>query len=220
MPQEPKPDARRAILVAAIGLFAEKGYAAATVRDLCARAGGVNVSAVNYYFGGKGNLYAEILRLMLTGLFDGARPGPTASGEAPTGEDALRAFVTGYCRMLYGSGPLAIDLGRIYAREMLSPSPFLDAVARQTLAPGAQELLDLLRPLLGPDPAPGLVRRAAAFTIGTITYFAYNNEAFRRIFPDHPDITEAWEETAEEACAFILGGLARLAVAAPREDHP
>ena len=210
MSQDHAPGTRPAILAAAIGLFAEKGYRAATVRELCARAG-VNGSAVNYHFGGKEKLYGEVLRLLLQGLLAGVRL-PSPGDDAPgTREEALRAFVADYCRMLYGGGRVAADLCRVFAREMVSPSPFLDALTAQCLRPATLALTDFLRPFLGPDPSEALVRDAAAFAIGTMSYFAYNNEAFRRIFPDHPGMEAAWEETAARAFAFIAGGLSRLA---------
>ncbi len=51
-------DPRERILSAAGQEFAEKGYEAATIRDICTAAG-VNVAAVNYYFGDKRRLYNE-----------------------------------------------------------------------------------------------------------------------------------------------------------------
>ena len=52
---------RERILLAAGREFAERGYEAATVRDICAAAG-VNVAAVNYYFGDKRRLYIESVK--------------------------------------------------------------------------------------------------------------------------------------------------------------
>ncbi|HMO76084.1 MAG TPA: TetR family transcriptional regulator [Sphingopyxis sp.] len=51
---------RAAILFAAQQIFAEKGFAAATVRDITARAG-VNQSLVSRYFGGKLKLFEAAL---------------------------------------------------------------------------------------------------------------------------------------------------------------
>src|ERR1700683_3182024 len=56
------PDGTRTKLLDAAGhVFADFGYQAATVREICARAG-VNIALVNYYFGDKLELYTEVLR--------------------------------------------------------------------------------------------------------------------------------------------------------------
>lgn len=64
--QPPKggPDARAAISAAASDLFLERGYTAATLREIARRAG-YDVALVSYYFGSKGELFAEVMRLTL-----------------------------------------------------------------------------------------------------------------------------------------------------------
>jgi AcrR family transcriptional regulator len=53
----PTPDPTREKLLEAAGqIFAEHGFQAATVREICSRAG-ANVAAINYYFGDKVELY-------------------------------------------------------------------------------------------------------------------------------------------------------------------
>ena len=54
-------DTKNRLLDAADALFCEKGFDGVSVRELTAAAG-CNVAAVNYYFGGKDNLYAEMFR--------------------------------------------------------------------------------------------------------------------------------------------------------------
>jgi len=56
------PELTRDKLIEAAGhVFAERGYRAATIREICRRAG-ANVAAVNYTFGDKMGLYTEVLR--------------------------------------------------------------------------------------------------------------------------------------------------------------
>src|SRR5579862_3501720 len=52
---------RERLLEAAGEVFAQKGFREATIREICSRAG-ANIAAINYHFGGKERLYAEVLR--------------------------------------------------------------------------------------------------------------------------------------------------------------
>jgi AcrR family transcriptional regulator len=49
-------DARSRLVISALRLFAEKGYKAASTREIC-DAAGANISAIRYYFGDKASLY-------------------------------------------------------------------------------------------------------------------------------------------------------------------
>ncbi len=55
----PPPGTRERVLDAAERLFAERGFAATSVRDITDGAG-ANLGAVNYYFRSKENLYVEV----------------------------------------------------------------------------------------------------------------------------------------------------------------
>src|SRR3981081_1252135 len=55
----PSDHTRSAILTAAERLYADRGFADVTLRDIVASAG-VNLAAVNYHFGSKDELIAEL----------------------------------------------------------------------------------------------------------------------------------------------------------------
>ena len=55
-------DTAKKILAAATKLFADKGFSGVSVREILQSAGVGNIGAISYYFGGKRELYLEILR--------------------------------------------------------------------------------------------------------------------------------------------------------------
>ncbi|MGC1583575.1 MAG: TetR family transcriptional regulator, partial [Candidatus Acidiferrales bacterium] len=57
----PEDPTRAKLLKAAGAAFAERGYYATTIREICMRAG-ANVAAVNYHFHDKIGLYTEVLQ--------------------------------------------------------------------------------------------------------------------------------------------------------------
>jgi len=213
MTEDEKMDMRQRIFWAGVKEFAEKGFDGATVRDICREAGGANVNAVNYYYGGKKQLYKAILEAML-GQGQKEMSDPAAWGsEGSSPSEKLQGFVYAYCRMLYGGGAVSAMFVRIFAREMVSPSDSLDEMAATYLRPQSLALRAFTRELLesltpgGRPVADEEAADCASFMIGVMTYYAYNWEAYTRIFPEHPGMEAAWEAVARQAYVFIRGGL-------------
>jgi AcrR family transcriptional regulator len=92
----PGERARTRILDTAEALFADEGPAAVTLRSIAAAAG-VNVAAVNYYFGSKDKLFEEMFLRRVVPLNEERLARLTACIEgadgAPTLEDIVAAYV-------------------------------------------------------------------------------------------------------------------------------
>ncbi|HKZ09871.1 MAG TPA: TetR/AcrR family transcriptional regulator [Rhodanobacteraceae bacterium] len=95
MRDNPQFSTRQRILGAAEELFAERGFAAASLRQVTAAAK-VNLAAVNYHFGSKNNLIEEVFRRRLDELSDRRleRLAALAKSDSVTLEDLLDAFIT------------------------------------------------------------------------------------------------------------------------------
>ena len=91
-PKNPPPDRRADILDAALRLFAEKGYAAATNAEI-ARAAGVTAAALYYYFPSKEELFRAAVREHI-GRFVPTLAALTGNGDAAAGSpESFRAIL-------------------------------------------------------------------------------------------------------------------------------
>jgi AcrR family transcriptional regulator len=92
-----------AVLAAATDLFAERGPAATSIRDIAARSG-VNHGLVYRHFGTKDDLVAAVLDHLSTEMIETVAAGPTAMSGTTSGSSAVeqhwrvvaRAILDGY----------------------------------------------------------------------------------------------------------------------------
>src|SRR5262245_56133679 len=97
-------DATRSRLIEAAGhVFAEQGFKATTVRDICAKAG-ANVAAVNYHFGGKEGLYNAVLRHAHRCCAVGNAEQAVAAAEGKSAEERLGIFIRGFLTNIFADG--------------------------------------------------------------------------------------------------------------------
>ncbi|MDD3118465.1 MAG: CerR family C-terminal domain-containing protein [Victivallales bacterium] len=112
-------DKREKIIPAALEEFVEHGYAGARIRRICDRAG-VNLAAVNYYFGGKEELYRAVLEFsfQLPDPFDTIRD---EMGRDIEPETLLSHLMVNFLRNTSTAGELYRYRFRLIVREMISP---------------------------------------------------------------------------------------------------
>jgi TetR/AcrR family transcriptional regulator, regulator of cefoperazone and chloramphenicol sensitivity len=151
---------RAKILETAGEVFAEKGYEAATIREICERAG-VNLAAVNYYFRGKEPLYSEVLiRAHSCGTQDGDSPAwpPDATPGAK-----LKFFIH---RMLTHMLSITSEPweARLTMREIMSPTPAGKRVFQDHFRQVFHQLHEILDEILPPH-MPDHKRHQIAFSI-------------------------------------------------------
>ena len=125
--QERAAQARQQLLGEATRIFAAKGYAGATTREIC-EAAGVNLAAIRYYFGNKEGLYRAALLEPIR-----------AVTERLAGFDALQLDFAQAMRQVLGPlleiaqrGDHELQVARLHLRETLEPTPiFRDLVQRE-----------------------------------------------------------------------------------------
>lgn len=141
-------ETRERILTVACEVFADKGYHEATVEDICTRAG-TNIAAINYHFGSKDQLYAQVWRR----AFDEANAAYPPEGglktDAPA-EDRLRGTIHSLVGQAVNPGRIG-HAGKLLLQEIVHPTDVIEHVKHDALGPLQQRMKALMRELLGPE---------------------------------------------------------------------
>ncbi len=153
-------DTRTRILNAAGPVFAEKGFQAATVRDIC-QAASVNLASVNYYFGDKERLYIESVKRARQMRAEQVPLPDWPAGTSP--ETKLRDFIrTMMTRMVVlEKAPWQVQL---MMREVLQPTAACREMVQDYFRPQFELLLDILDEVL-PSDTPQDKRQKVGFSI-------------------------------------------------------
>jgi TetR/AcrR family transcriptional regulator, regulator of cefoperazone and chloramphenicol sensitivity len=212
-PDSAKDDVTRSrLLKAAAAVFAEIGFSAATVRQICTKAE-VNVAAVNYHFGDKLGLYTEVLKHSAGP--DAQLKIRAAMAAAPSAEDALRIFARGMFEKAYGDRPEA-DM-KIITREMVNPTPAFDAVVDQVVRPQYKELCGVFGQIIGHPAGSDATRLCVYSFMGQILHYFHGREMIARLSPAL-SIPKERNRIADHIVAFTIAGLKATTPAVERKQ--
>jgi AcrR family transcriptional regulator len=153
-------ETRERLLAAAGPVFAARGFKEATVREIC-QAAGVNIAAVNYYFGDKERLYIEAVKLAHCDRINHHPPPSWSDGTPPARKlhDFVRVLLA---RML--QDPSEAWHTQLMLRELLQPTAACVELVRDYIKPQFSLLLEIIDELL-PVEAPLERRHLIAFSI-------------------------------------------------------
>lgn len=134
------------MLEAAARLFAAHGLKRVTVRSIC-RAARANVAAVNYHFGNKADLYAEVMHRAIDVLRTMTELSRRA-GEGRAPEDQLKAYIRLMAERIMDPPASDAWIHPLIMREMADPTPALGALVERGLRPRIEYLCDVVGAML------------------------------------------------------------------------
>ncbi|MCF8005705.1 MAG: CerR family C-terminal domain-containing protein [Chromatiaceae bacterium] len=199
---------RERLLQAALEVFAEHGYRAATIREICRRAD-ANVAAVHYHFGDKSKLYEAIYGHLFETLHERrtAFLPPDANPEVRLRVHIRTLFEEIFC--CEGNSERQVQLSRLYLNEMVRPTEALDRIVTEHFEPDARMLYEIVAALLETTPTDPLTIDCAASVIGQILYYHHAMPILSRLHPDRPAVAERLDAIIEQVWLFSLGGIER-----------
>jgi AcrR family transcriptional regulator len=200
-------ETRRQLLAAAGEVFAEVGFRKATVREICRRAD-ANVAAVNYHFGDKETLYAEVLRHSQQKAFEKYPPLLGVAADAPP-EEKLNAFVRSFLLRIFDDGSTTW-FGKMMSREMVEPTGALDTLLEVRIRPMADQLRGIVAEILGYPLNSEKVRFCSFSIVGQCVFFHHCRTMIFRLFPEQRLDASVVEQLAGHIARFSLAAMQNL----------
>ncbi len=185
---------RKKLVLAALKLFADKGFEGASTREI-ADAAGANISAIRYYFGDKAGLY----RAAFTELCD-----PHACGgfdAALSMDQALGRFFAEFLEPLKQGETLRLVM-KLHFREMIEPTGVWAAEIQSEIKPQHQLMVSMLTQRFGIS-APDLdVQRLALSIVGMAVHYYVGQDVIAAIAPDVLANADAIDTLAERLAQY------------------
>jgi AcrR family transcriptional regulator len=199
---------RSRILEAAGRVFAEKGFLQATSREICDLAQ-ANTAAVNYYFGGKEQLYLEVLREADQRLVDRqAIQSILQTGSNP--EQILEELFRTVLHALIGSEPRSW-YARLLLREMTAPSGALAEVFEHRIRPNMMAFRQVVAGIMKLPAEHLSVIRGALSAMAQCLFVFQNRQMVELAIPEYQLDPASVDQLARHMTVFALGGFHAIA---------
>ena len=191
-------------------IFGKNGFRATTIR-MIANEAGVNVAAVNYHFGDKEGLYAEVLDAIFTVGFT-RFPSDPGIGVDATPKDRLKAFIRATMhRLLSQEGWGGLEgKARLIAREMLDPTPAFAQVVNKFIRPHKDMLVSIISSLVDLKDEPERVLLCAVSILGQCIYYVYATAIIKQVAAEYTPLESNIDRIVDHVLEFSLGGLEKI----------
>lgn len=194
-------DARDRLIAAATEIFAQKGFAEASTREIC-RLAGVNIASIHYYFGDKASLYREVFRIPERLL-----NWPSAMDDRDSSlADAVGAWYR-YLLTFVETPDEATRLRLLFLREQMQPSGIVDTTRSDILRPLHDRLSQFLCARLNLKHPDLELHQLACNLVGMAMVLIIERQAIQKFVPGMLDSVEQLEATANRltraACTLI-----------------
>jgi len=193
------------ILLTAGPIFAEKGFEAATVREICEVAS-VNVASINYYFGDKAQLYLETVRAARQRRAEKFPFDENLFNGDPL--HLLRGFIRTLLNRLMAlqSAPWEI---RLLMREVMNPTEACRHLSQDYFRPFFELLLQIIQKISKKELEKHELEKLGYSVIGQILFYRMSADLIRlTTSPEdceqHFDIEQLTEHVFRFSSAGIL----------------
>jgi|SRR5450631_1288046 len=130
-----KNDLRNKLLSIATRLFAERGLNGVSIREI-AKAAGVSISMISYYFGGKEGLYSSVLQEQFSGF--------AHIEEINKADSEALSKIEAYIRWIIVRHRDKPHLLRFYTSELTNPTQFFPLIVQPAIENVIQILIQIV----------------------------------------------------------------------------
>ena len=195
-------EARVRLLHTALRLFAEKGFANTSTREL-ATAAGVNIASISYYFGDKAGLYRAAYTEPMGSCGDVIRVDPAQTSLEP----ALREMLTQFIAPLK-QGDLVQLCMRLHFREMLEPTGLWAEEIDNGIRPAHDSLVQALCLHLQLTQADDDIHRLAFSIVGLAIHMFVGRDIMQLLRPQLQADDAAIDTYMERLVGYALAMVA------------
>ncbi len=200
---------RDRILASAAELFAERGFQATTVRQIC-KAARANSAAIHYHFGDKGGLYEAVLMYAIEQKPEVVYPA------GASGEERIHLWVEAMARSCLGDPPTLIS--RLMSLELKDPTPSIALIITHMISPKMAELQGAITEVVGQKLPPQRVERLALSIVGQLMIYDHSRAVIDLVFPHFDRSEESITDLIAHVSQASIGMLYRLKEMADEQD--